>query len=83
VSYDHQLSTLGLHQSSDSVDSRPDHRGALGGSVLLARCTFLCTLAQTLLLGLLGLRLVLVQQTEQLCSCEKCNIATMPLTKAR
>ena len=66
MSDDHQLSALGLHQSGDGVDPRPDDREALRGPVLLAGGTLLRTLAQTLLLGLLGLRLVLVQQAEQL-----------------
>ena len=82
MSDDHQLSALGLHKSGDSVDPWPDHWQALGGSVLLAWGTLLCTLAQTLLLGLLGLWLVFVQQTEQLGSCQKHNTDTKSPTGA-
>ena len=61
-----QLSLLFLHERRHGVDAVADHGCALGGSVALAISAGLGTLAETLLLLLLGLRAVLVEELEQL-----------------
>ena len=66
VSDDHQLGLLLLHEGGDGVDAVSDHGSSLAGSVLLPLGPGSGSLPQSLLLGLLGLRSVLVQELEQL-----------------
>ena len=61
-----QLRLLFLHERRHGVDAVADHGCALGGSVALAVGTGLSSLAEALLLLLLGLRAVLVEELEQL-----------------
>ena len=65
----HQLSFLLLHQGSNCVHTRADDGGSLGGCVGLSLRTLLSTGTQALLLVNLALRPVLVEETEQLGSC--------------
>merc|ERR1719290_741441 len=66
VGDDHKLGLLLLDKSGHGVDSVADDSGTLSGSVLLASGPGGSALPQPLLLGLLGLRPVLVHQLEQL-----------------
>merc|ERR1719410_3109637 len=58
-----------LNEGGDSVDAVSHHGSSLAGSVILTLGSGRSSLSQPLLLGVLGLRSVLVQQLEQLGSC--------------
>lgn len=66
VGDDHEFSLLFLNKGGDCVDTMADNGTLLGGSVLLAGSAILGPLAKPCLLGLLGLRPVLVHKLEQL-----------------
>ena len=69
VSDDNELSLLLLHESGDGVNTVSHHGSSLAGGVLLPLSPGGGSLSQPLLLGLLGLRPVLVQQLEELGGC--------------
>jgi hypothetical protein len=66
MSDDNQLGLFLLDQVGNGVDSRANHRRALGRHISASLHTLLSPGRQTGLLLLLALRLVLVEQTEKL-----------------